>query len=116
MFVRAEYRILLFCQEEGCTAVFTSKTEYEQYNLEGHHIYSAPEKGVMDRVKKSYASRMKLSSQLHAPLYTSSNESEYDLDSACQISSAVSIFKETVWAVPVISNLRYTYKQKKSSI
>ena len=38
---------------------------------------------------------MKLSSQLHAPLYNTSNESEYDLDSACQISSAMSIFKET---------------------
>ena len=45
--------VLLFCQEEGCTAVFTSKIEYEQYNLEGRHIYSAPEKGVMDRVKKT---------------------------------------------------------------
>ena len=45
--------ILLFCQEEGCTAVFTSKIEYEQHNLEGRHNYSAPEKGVMDRVKKA---------------------------------------------------------------
>ena len=105
--------ILLFCQEEGCTAVFTSKIEYEQHNLEGCHIYSVPEKEVMDRVKRNYASKMKLSSQLHAPLYTSSNESEYDLDSACQISSAMSIFKETGWALPVRSNCRYTYKQKK---
>ena len=45
--------ILLFCQEEGCTAVFTSKIEYEQHNLEGRHNYSAPEKGLMDRVKKA---------------------------------------------------------------
>ena len=105
--------ILLFCQEEGCTTVFTSKIEYEQHNLEGRHIYSAPEKGGMDRVKKSYASRMKLSSQLHALLYFSSNESEYDLDSACQISSAMSIFKETGWALSVRSNFRYTCKHKK---
>ena len=104
--------ILLFCQEEGCTAVFTSKTEYKQHNLEGRHIYSTPETVVMDRVKKSYASRMKLSSQLHAPLYNTSNESEYDLDSACQISSAMSIFKETGWALPVRSNFRYTYRNK----
>ena len=33
-----------------------------QHNLERHHVYSAPEKGVMDRGKKSYASRMKLPS------------------------------------------------------
>ena len=56
---------------------------------------------------------MKLSSQLHAPLYTSSNESEYDLDFVCQISSAMSIFKETGWALPVRSHFRYTYKLKK---
>ena len=56
---------------------------------------------------------MKLSSQLHAPLYTSSNESEYDLDSVCQIFSTMSIFKETGWALPVRSHFRYTYKLKK---
>ena len=56
---------------------------------------------------------MKLSSQLFAPLYTSSNESEYDLDSVYQISSAMSILKKTGWALPVRSNFRYTYKLKK---
>ena len=76
-------------------------------NLEEHQVYSAPEKGMMDRVN-SYASRMKLPSQLHAPLYTSSNESEYDLDAACRISPIKSIFKETGGALPVRSNFRYT--------
>ena len=45
--------ILLFCQEGGCTTVFTSKIEYKQHNLEGRLIYSAPEKGVIDRVEKA---------------------------------------------------------------
>ena len=40
--------MLLFCREKGCTAVFTSKTESEQHNLERCHIYSAPEKGVQE--------------------------------------------------------------------
>ena len=63
---------------------------------------------TLDRVKKSNASRIKLPSQLHVPLYISSNESEYNLNAACQISPAMSIFKETGWALPDRSNFRYT--------
>ena len=57
------------------------------------------------------ASRMKLSSHLHAPCYTLSNKNKYDLDVACQIFPVMSVFKEPGW--PVRSNFRYTYKQKK---
>ena len=67
----------------------------------------------MNSVRKSYALRMKLSSQSLVPLYTSSKESEYDLDAVCQISPAMLIFKETGWTLPVRSNFRYIYKQKK---
>ena len=50
---------------------------------------------------------MKLPSQLHAALYTSSIESGYDLDAACQISPAMTI-KTHRNMMLVRSKFRYT--------
>ena len=50
---------------------------------------------------------MKLPSQLHAALYTSSIESEYDLDAACQISPSMTINIHRNMML-VRSNFRYT--------
>lgn len=86
--------------------------------MEGYQGYSASEKGMMERVEKSHPSRIKLPSQLHAPPYTSSNENEYDLDAAFQISPATSIFKEAGWALAVRQTdlLQIYLKTEKSSI
>ena len=55
---------LLFCGEVGCSEVFTDKEEYEKHIAEGRHT-TVVDKTSMDKVRRSFTSRMKVSSQIY---------------------------------------------------
>ena len=109
-----EINNLLFCPEVGCSEVFEDVRAYDEYTMEGRHTTDAPESTMMDKIRRSFVSRIKLSSQIHMPLTRGDNlEAEVDLQTACNLYSTMQVFQHMGWALPVRSTFRYSYKQKK---
>ena len=102
---------LLFCTEVGCSEVFYDQDEYEKHIAEGSHT-SAADKTSMDKVRRSFTSRMKVSSQIY--MSDGGHEAaDIDIQSACNNRCAtMNIFQHVGWALPIRSTFRYSLKQK----
>ena len=103
--------VLYFCPENGCKCSFDEQQDYEVHILEGNHQIIT-ERGAMDTVKKAFISKMKA---ISTPAINSSDAhiADIDLTFACTEVPLMSIFSTPGWALPVRSNFRYSYEQKK---
>ena len=103
---------MLFCNEVGCSEVFTDQEEFDKHVVEGRHTNGVEETTAMDKVRRSFTSRMKVSSQK----YMSDGGIELedaDVLSADEECQTMSMFSNVGWALPVRSTFRYSLKQKK---
>ena len=103
---------LLFCNEVGCSEVFTDQEEYDKHLAEGRHTNGVEKTTAMDKVRRSFTSRMKVSSQKYM------SDGGIELEDADVLSGGeecqtMSMFSNVGWALPVRSTFRYSSKQKK---
>ena len=113
--VRADRQLntIFFCNEPHCPGVFKNNHELEMHILSGNHN-EISEKSSMDKVRKSFVSKMKLTSELHVPITSTDVKiAEIDIETACQLYPTMSMLSGIGWALPVRSNFRYSYAQKK---
>ena len=102
---------LIFCQESGCSESFIERIEFDSHMLAGIH-HSLQITSAMDKVKKSFISRMKSSSQLHLPIPRDIlTVSDVSLKTACEQFPIMSLFQEVGWALPIRSTFRFSYAQ-----
>lgn len=100
---------LYFCATAGCKGTFENKPDYDAHLIAGNHEFTK-ECGALDTVKKMFVSKMKSLSSSHE-VYTS--EPKTVLTSISTEVPMMSRFSEAGWALPIRSNFRYSYKQKK---
>ena len=102
---------LLFCPELGCTESFEEPASLETHMLSGLHTI-AKEMSSIDKVRKSFVEKMKVTSRVHLPVSTTRIEC-LDMNEAVEVSTYMMFFQGQGWALPVHSNFRYSNRQKR---
>ena len=96
---------LLFCPEVGASEVFEDVRAYDEHTMEGRHTTAAPESTMMDKIRRRFVSRMKLTSQIHMTLTRGDNlDAEVDLQTACNLYSTMQVFQHMGLALPRARN------------
>ena len=104
----------IFCSELTCSFTTNEEAELEKHMLVGDHLVPKENK-VMDKVKKSFISKIKGTSAACASMRMDKEQyADVGMDEACKNCPLFSLFTMTGWALPIRSNFRFSYKQKKN--
>ena len=103
---------LIFCENPLCSDVFESLVKYEAHLLSENHTITA-QTSSMDKVRSTYVTQMKASSQLHSVSTNSECTTEnLTLTEAMNVCPMMKEISAQGWGLPQRVYFRYSYEQK----